>query len=377
MEPFKNIFSAALVASLAGHLGRQMPGFDEAGFVDAVVPRLGSLELMARAQLIADHLHRALPAAAERRAAILLAMLHPDPPDHFDTAADERGVHGWAVLPLTMVVGRHGVDDFDRSMALLREMTKRLTAEFAIRHFLLADQARAIATLHGWVGDPDRHVRRLVSEGTRTRLPWAMRLPALIADPSPILPLLERLRDDPEPYVRRSVANSLNDLSKEHPALVAELAADWLRGADDARRSLLRHACRSLIKRGDAAALALFGHQAPQVQAAPLELSARTIRMGESLELRADLRSVAAGPQSLVVDYVLHLRKASGTLSPKVFKGAVLTLGPGESRTFSRIHRFREVTTRRHYPGRHAVSLRINGVDTEAAEFDLQPAAPA
>jgi 3-methyladenine DNA glycosylase AlkC len=271
-----------------------------------------------------------------------------------------------------MVVGQHGVGDFDRSMGLLREMTKRFSSEFGIRYFLLADQARALATLEGWLDDPNRHVRRLISEGARPRLPWAMQLPALMRDPAPVLPLLERLRDDPEPYVRRSVANHLNDISKDHPALVGRLAADWMAGAGRERRALLSHACRSLIKRGDPAALAVFGRGRPEIAEAVPELSATEVRMGERLDFVLPLRSLSDAPQELTVDYVLHLRKANGKLAPKVFKGAVLTLGPGEARVFRAGHVFREVTTRRHYPGEQALSLRINGVDTAAVPFRLE-----
>jgi 3-methyladenine DNA glycosylase AlkC len=375
MEPFKNVFSQALVACLAGHLQRHVKGFEAPVFAAAIMLRLETLELMARAQLIADQVHAALPADPSQRASALLALLHPDDGHQVNRQSGDEGICGWGILPLTMVVGQHGVADFDRSMRLLKEMTKRFTAEFAIRHFLLADQARAIATLAGWVDDPSPHVRRLVSEGARPRLPWAVRLPALVRDPSPMLPLLARLRDDPEPYVRRSVANHLNDIAKDHPALVTALAADWMRGASPEREALLRHACRGLIKQGDAAALAAFGRHPPRLRAGPLELSASTVRMGEAMELRMRLRSTAAEAQQLTVDYVLHLRKANGRLAPKVFKGTLLNLAPGQEQEFRRSHRFREVTTRRHYMGEQAVSLRINGQDTAPVAFSLHAAA--
>lgn len=374
MEPFKNVFSPDLVACLAGHLRRHVNGFEAPQFTAAIVPQLETLALKARAQLIADQVHAALPADPAQRAKVLLALLHPDDGHQVNRPSGDEGVCGWGILPLTMVVGQHGVADFDRSMLLLREMTKRFTAEFAIRHFLLADQGRAITTLSGWVDDPSHHVRRLVSEGSRPRLPWAMQLPGLIRDPSPTLPLLERLRDDPEPYVRRSVANHLNDIAKDHPQLITALAADWMHGASPEREALLRHACRGLIKQGDAAALAVFGRHPPRVQAGPLELSVSEVRMGEALELRLLLRSVADEAQQLTVDYVLHLRKANGRLSPKVFKGALLDLAPGASVQFRRTHRFREVTTRRHYMGEQAVSLRINGEDTAQVVFSLHEA---
>lgn len=371
MEPFKTFFSPDLVRRMAMHVARHLPEVDAGALAAPILANLDSLELKARAQLIADHLHRALPPDPERRARVLGAVLHPDPLDHANQPADEQGLCGWAILPLTMVVGQHGIGDFDRSMGLLREMTKRFSSEYGIRHFLLADQARALKIMEGWLGDPNRHVRRLISEGARPRLPWAMQLPALMRDPAPVLPFLEQLRDDPEPYVRRSVANHLNDISKDHPALAARLAGAWMVGAGKDRRALLAHACRGLIKRGDPVALAVFGRGRPEIAEAVPELSVRELAMGDRLEMAVMLRSSSDAPQELTVDYVLHFRKANGKLAPKVFKGVALTLGPGEERRLRLGHVFREVTTRRHYPGEQALSLRINGVDTVAVPFGL------
>lgn len=371
MEPFKTAFSPLLVATLTRHLSRHHAGFDANAFQAAILPRLDTLELKARAQLIADALHQTLPRDPGERAGVLRAILHPDPLDHANQQSDAVGICGWGVLPLTMVVGQHGIADFDRSMALLAEMTKRFSSEFGIRHFLIADQSRALRILESWLDDPNRHVRRLISEGTRPRLPWAMQLRSLLADPSPVLPLLTRLRDDPEPYVRRSVGNHLNDISKDHPGLVTDIARDWMKGAGKSRQALIRHACRSLIKQGDAAALAVFGREKPQLAISALGLSSNMVRMGDALDLTAELRSTSGTEQHLTIDYVLHFRKADGRLSPKVFKGGNLTLGPGEVHVFRRTHRFREVTTRRHYSGTQALCLRINGVDTDPAEFHL------
>jgi 3-methyladenine DNA glycosylase AlkC len=372
MEPFKNLFSPELVGCIARHLSRRIKGFDHAAFEASILGQLDALELKARSQLIADHVHAALPTDPAKRERILLVMLHPDELNHANQPASDEGICGWGILPLATVVGQHGVADFDRSMQLLREMTKRFTAEYAVRPFLLADQNRAIHILTTWVDDPNHHVRRLVSEGSRPRLPWAIQLPDLKCDPSPMLPLLEKLRDDASPYVRRSVANHLNDISKDHPEMITTLTSNWRSKASPEREALLRHACRGLIKKGHAAALAVFDRHPPQMKKGPLRLSTPSLQMGEVLEMQMTLRSTAQVPQQLTVDYVLHLLKANGQRSPKVFKGALLLLEPGESVTFSRCHRFREVTTRKHYPGEQGVCLRINGVDTEVVGFGLR-----
>ena len=225
-----------------------------------------------------------------------------------------------------MVVGQHYGEEFDAALAVLKEMTKRFTAEFEIRHLLVADQERVLATLAQWVDYPNHHVRRLVSEGSRPRLPWGLQLTRLVADPLPTLPLLKALRDDESEYVRRSVANHLNDIAKDHPDLVAEVAQDWMRGADKKREKLLRHACRTLIKQGNEGALAAFGIEAPQLQQVDLTLESAAVQFGEALVFNAELRSDSPKPQTLIIDYLLHFKKANGKLAAKVFKGTKLCL---------------------------------------------------
>ena len=371
MEPFKNLFSPQLVTCMAGHLLAHVADFDRQAFEAPILEALGRLELKQRAQLIADHVHLALPDNHCERADILAALLHPDEHDHADRPSDGDGICGWGVMPLTMVVGQHGIDDFDRSMDLLREMTKRSSSEFAVRYFLLADQPRALEIMGGWIADPNRHVRRLVSEGTRPRLPWAMQLPRLIADPLPMIPILTALRDDGEEYVRRSVANHLNDIAKDHPDLVASLAQDWMMGADKKREKLVRHACRTLVKQGHDQALAAFGLETPELELDELTVETPEVIFGDALNFSVTLRSSGARPQKLVIDYLVHFLKANGQTAGKVFKWTKLTLKPGEVRTFARTHPIRPITTRRYYPGQQGLSLRINGHDFGNAGFDL------
>ncbi|GMQ94548.1 MAG: DNA alkylation repair protein [Acidimicrobiia bacterium] len=356
---------------MAGHLEAQLDEFDRTGFETAILDELEQLELKARAQMIADHLYEALPADQSDRDSILKTMLHPVEDYDAYSQCDENGVRGWAVLPMSMVVGQHGLDDFEQSLELLADMTSRFSSELAVRYFLLEDQVRALAIMGKWVTDPSPHVRRLVSEGTRPRLPWAMQLPQLIADPSPMFPYLEALRDDDEEYVRRSVANHLNDIAKDHPDLVADLATAWMADADKNRERLVRHACRTLIKDGHPVALEAFGFTPPKVELESLAIESPRVTFGDRLEFTADLRSTSEEPQSLVIDYLVHFQKANGTLVGKVFKWKRLTIGPGEVRTLERSHPIRPITTRRYYPGIQGVSLRINGRDFGYAEFEL------
>ncbi|GAA0780654.1 DNA alkylation repair protein [Roseibium denhamense] len=266
MEPFKNNLSADLVRQLGRQFAKNCATFDQTGFESQVLGSIEPLELKQRARLIADTAHQYLPMDLEERFKILKAVLHPNTEIAFDRHSDDQGIRGWGIMPLGMIVSDWGLDGFEASFALLKEMTKRATAEFDVRPFLAKDQERALAIMAPWTEDDCVHVRRLVSEGTRPRLPWGMQLKQLVKDPAPTLPLLERLKDDPEEYVRRSVANHLNDIAKDHPDLVAGIAANWLKGADKNREKLVKHACRTLIKSGHPATLKAFGLNPPELQ---------------------------------------------------------------------------------------------------------------
>lgn len=368
MEPFKTLLSAGVVEAIAVALAEA--GVAAAGFRVQARAGLEALELKARARHIATSLAAHLPPGAGARRAVLEAMLHPD--EDGAGPLDGRGLRGWAVWPLTMVVADEGLAEPEPALATLRQMTMRFTSEFAARPFLNADLRGTLAILDQWRDDPNPHVRRWLSEGTRPRLPWGEALPALIADPAPALPLLAHLRDDPSEYVRRSVANHLNDIARDNPVLAVQVAGDWMSGAPVLRQALLRHAMRGRIKAGDPAALAIFGQGAPQVQAGAPVIETPVIREGDDLVFSCTLTSTATASQRLTLDYVLHLRKADGSLKPKVFKGATWDLNPGETRLFRRNHPFRAVTTRVHYPGLQALALRINGQDTPLAPFTLR-----
>jgi hypothetical protein len=217
-------------------------------------------------------------------------------------------------------------------------------------------------------------VRRLVSEGSRPRLPWGLRLKALVQDPAPCWPLLRALQDDPSPYVRRSVANHLNDIAKDHPDAVADWLHTHLGGATPQRLALLRHASRSLIKQGHPTTLAAWGLGQSLQGHLILELDNAHVHWGGELVLRIGLSAApSAAPQLLALDYAVHHMGASGPRPPKVFKGWALTLQPGEHRPLVKRHSLRPVTTRRLYPGAHTVDVRVNGQVLAQAGFELLP----
>ncbi|MEO9530450.1 DNA alkylation repair protein [Roseibium sp.] len=371
MEPFKNNISPELVRCIGGHIVRHLDGFNRRAFETDILAELETLELKQRAALIAKVMDQHLPDDLGQRFAVLRKMLHPMTEVAFDRGSDEHGIRGWGMMPLGMVVSGCGLNDYEASFALLKEMTRRATAEFDVRPFLDMGQDKALAIMAPWVTDDSVHVRRLVSEGTRPRLPWGLRLKKLVADPSPTLPLLEALKDDPEDYVRRSVANHLNDIAKDHPDLVAEIAVRWLKDADKNREKLVRHACRSLVKQGHSATLAAFGLNPPEIQVDGPLITTEKVEYGSALGFRIDLTSTGKAPQELVLDYLVHFKKANGSLAPKVFKWTKLTLAPGETVSLAREHTIKPITTRVYYGGTQAVSFRINGRDFGFSEFEL------
>ncbi|MFO1078657.1 MAG: DNA alkylation repair protein [Planctomycetota bacterium] len=372
-EPFKNRVDHDLVRAMADHLRRADPGFDAPRFLRAATRGLDELELKARVRHVAGALAAALPADFARAADAIERSLQParDDTELGALVTDHRGLAGFAIWPLGEFVAARGLVEPERALSALHALTQRWTAEFAIRPFLVEHRQRTFAALRRWAGDPSAHVRRLVSEGSRPRLPWGMQLGFLIADPSPTLPLLERLQDDDSDYVRRSVANHLNDIAKDHPHVVAEWVERHLPGASPQRAALLRHACRTLVKRGDRRVLEAFGVGAPYRGEAALRLLPRRCAVGGAVELRVDLVSAAARPQPLVADYRVHYRKADGGTSPKVRKGWKLVLAPGERRALTKTLSLAPVSTRRLYAGRHAIELLVNGAVVAAASFTL------
>ena len=378
-EPFKLLIHAGTVAQIGRHLQRAWPAFERARFESLASTGLEALELKARAMQLADALVSTLPGDFAQAAELIEASLAPPLPlddrgEPVSLADGERdaGLNGWAVWSLGEVVVRQGMGDVPRALRCLHALTQRFSAEFAIRPFIAQHPQPTLDTLTRWVEDPSAHVRRLVSEGSRPRLPWGLRLQALVQDPSPTLPLLRALQDDPSAYVRRSVANHLNDIAKDHPDLVARWVGQHRAGAGTERTALLRHASRTLIKQGHAPTLAAWGLGEPLQGQVSLVLDRAQASIGDTLALQVRLSSASPRPQTLVVDYAVHHVRAGGGSSPKVFKGWKLTLAPRETRVLDKRHSLRPVTTRRLYPGTHRIELRINGQTVADAAFELR-----
>jgi 3-methyladenine DNA glycosylase AlkC len=364
-EPLKNHFGRRVPHTIASQITGVWPAFDEDRFTGDVLEGYDDLGLMDRGRHIARTLRKHLPDSYPEALDLLLRSVGDRPA----RTEGDGGMASFLYLPHVQFVEEFGLEDFEASTKALHFLTQRFTGEFSIRPFIERYEAESLELLKRWTQDPNAHVRRLVSEGTRPRLPWATRLRRFQEDPAPVLPLLERLRDDPEGFVRRSVANNLNDIGKDSPDVLVEVARRWMIDADERRRALVRHALRSLVKQGDPRALEILGYgQAAAVEVREVRI-APEVPKGDALTIEFDLRSTSADSQRLLVDLRVHYMKANGTTSPKVFKLKTLELPPGGAASFKKRLSLVDLTTRKHHAGRHHVEALINGTVEPLGQF--------
>lgn len=364
-EPLKNQFGPPIVHRLGAEIAGVLPSFDRRAFERDSLKGFGGLELLDRGRHLARVLRRHLPEDFAAAVDVLIATLPTE-------RASAGGMASFFYMPHTEFVRQFGLPHVVVSLKALHALTQVFTAEFAIRPFIEAQPEMVIEQLRLWTRDPNEHVRRLVSEGTRSRLPWAPRLRVFASDPTPVVDLLERLRDDPSLYVRRSVANNLNDIGKDHPARLLAIAAAWMRDASAERQWVVTHALRSAVKKGDIAALRVLGFGAR----VSLRIMRHAIvparpRMGDKVVVTVTLENPTRRTQEVVVDLVVHFVKAKGDTSPKVFKLANLSIAAGASVELRKTVSLANLTTRRHYPGRHRVALQLNGTERPLGEFAL------
>lgn len=362
----KDQIDILLVTQMAERIHSIYPDFSQSDFITAVDAELHSLELKPRFGLIADKLYTFLPEDYSQAVQILVDILDDSSHD-FEHIEDV----GFRLLSIPTFVEKYGVDDFDASMDAMYIITRYVSCEFAIRPFIMRYPEQTLTTLHQWVKDSNEHVRRLVSEGTRPRLPWASQLPDFIKDPSPAIALLQHLKDDPSLYVRRSVANHLNDITKDHPDRVLDIVEDWQKGASEGTVWLINHSLRTLVKKGDSRALSLLGFGSAEVRLDDLTISPDTLIFGDNLAIGFTLTSTSSKPQQLMIDYIMHFVKANRKTAPKVFKLKKVNLDANETITIEKSHSIRPISTRKYYAGQHRIEIQVNGQVVGQADFEL------
>lgn len=365
-EPLKNSYGPEIPRRIAAMIAQVHPAFPKTAFLRDALAGYEALELMPRGRHIAHALRTHLPQDVPTALDILLASLDAPRGDAGGSLAS------FLFMPHTVYVSTYALEHFEAAMRAQHALTQRFTAEFSIRPFIEKYPERTLAQLREWSRDPSPQVRRLVSEGTRPRLPWAPRLRALQRDPRPALELLERLKDDPELYVRRSVANHLNDIGKDHPALLTAIAKRWLKGASAERAWIVRHALRSAIKRGEAGALAVSGFGAKaEVSVRRAALTPRHVNTGGRVTICFELVNRLPRKQRVLADLRVHYQKAGGKTAPKVFKLKTVELAAKAALRFEKKLSLADLTTRRHHPGKHRVEVLLNGRAVALGEFLL------
>ena len=360
-EPFKNLITRELLQQVASDIQSVYEPFQIDGFLNAVFDdSWEDLELKARVRHISVQLAGFLP------------KNYPDAIGVLDQVVANYGswLDGFAWF-FPDFVETHGQADehWDISVAALERYTRYSSSELAVRPFIIRDEARMMQQMYEWARHEDELIRRLASEGSRPQLPWAMAIPSFKADPTPVLPILEQLKDDPSETVRRSVANNLNDISKTHPELVAKIATEWY-GKSKNTDWIVKHACRTLLKQGNREVLGIFGYDdGDSISVSSLSASAASILCGEDLVFSFTVSTSAATKVRL--EYGIDYVKANGKTSRKIFQLSELTMKADETRNYDRKQSFADMSTRKHYPGTHTITLIVNGVERGSVSFEL------
>jgi len=356
----KEIFNAERLQHIATEMSAVYPDFNAAAFLKMANEGLAELSIMQRMARVSECLYATLPMNYEDSLDVLRALA-------------PRLNSGFVSVSLPHYVATYGSHAFEQSMEALKYFTTFGSAEFAIRHFLRNDFERTLAVMHDWSLDDNEHVRRLASEGSRPRLPWSFRLERIQADPRLAAAILDNLKADDSLYVRKSVANHLNDITKDHPDWVLDIIEGW--SLDNKHTAwIAKHALRSLIKQGNPRALANIGATGKaEVEIIGVKVEPAVITLGEKITLSFTVRSKVESSQRLVIDYAIDYVKANGSTSAKVFKLKALTLPVGANEFVSRSQSIKELTTRRHYAGRHAVHVLVNGERLASTHFDILP----
>ncbi len=361
-ELWKDRLGHAAVAGLAVQIGKVYRNFDRSGFTAAVATdEYLALELKDRSKAIAAGLRPYLPRDYRRAIDILIK-----------TAPSVGGFENWS---LTAYVELFGLEHFEESVRAMEALTSYSTCEFCIRPFMIQYTDRMMPILHRWATDENEHIRRLAAEGSRPRGVWVAHIEAFRKDPTPVLELLEKLRADPSLYVRKAVANNLNDISKDHPKEVIATALRWQKDGNVHTNWIIRHACRSLIKNGEPKVFPIFGFTSdPKITISSVKPSKKTVSIGGGVAFGFSITSTAKKKQKLAIDYKLHYVKKNGKSSPKVFKLAERTIGPGERIDLTIRQAFADLSTRKHFPGEHGLEVVVNGRSVAEARFVLKPA---
>ncbi len=359
----KDLYSPAFYDRFAATLQQTLPGFDKKRFIASIFDAdWPARELKARARHTARVMRLFMPDNFEEAARLIA--------DTIDRLMREETKAGIEFMFFPDYIELYGLERFDTSTHAMEAITRFISCEFAVRPFLLKYDQRMIEKMHEWSLHEDYRVRRLASEGTRPRLPWAMAVPALKKDPTRVLPLLENLRNDPSEWVRKSVANHLNDISKDHPDMALAIARAW-RGVGKETDAIVKHACRTLLKQGHPEILEYYGLQSKDLVVSNVMIQNPTLKIGDDLHFSFTIQNTAPTPQTIRLEYGIYYLRQNGQHNKKVFKISERQLAPEETIHITKKQSFRIITTRKFYLGQQHLSVIANGQEQAKLHFEI------
>ena len=365
MALIKDMYSPAFYKRFATILQEVIPGFQQQQFMEAVLtPAFTNMEWKQRMKHTTQALHTVMPASFPKAVPMIEKIIK---------VLRKSGVtdNGLAYIFFADYIETYGINHVEAAIKALEFVTQFVSCEFAVRPFIIRYPERMMQQMLQWSQHKNEWVRRLASEGSRPRLPWGMALPALKKDPSPVLPILESLKQDPSETVRRSVANNLNDIAKDNPEVVLRLAKSW-QGISKEIDAIIKHGSRTLLKQGHAEILQHFGLDSAGITVKGFKILTPKVSIGDYVEFSLQLQNTTQQPQKIRLEYGIHYLRANGTLSKKVFKISERMYAAGEQCAIVKKHSFRIITTKVYYTGKQGISVIVNGAEKANGLFVLE-----
>jgi len=361
----KDIYSIDFFNHFSITLEEVVPAFDKEKFIENIFDKnWESKELKERMRHTSEVLNLFFPSNFSETATLIKKIIE---------ALRQKNVKEGALefMFLPDYIETYGINDYDSAVSLIEFVTQFTSCEFAVRQFIVKYGDKMLKQMQERSTHNSPHVRRLASEGSRPRLPWAIALPPLKDNPTPILPILENLKNDPSEYVRRSVANSLNDISKDNPDILISIAKKW-RGQNKATNTIIKHAARTLLKQGNLVILNYFGFmEHTAILTENFNLHNQIVEVGSDLEFSFSIHNNNNNPIAVRLEYGIYYLRNNGQHSKKVFKISERQLNPLQKIDISRKQSFKIISTRRFYIGHHKISLIINGKEKQIKNFEL------
>lgn len=364
MGLIKDIYSVTFYEKFGQAVAEVLPTFDKQKFIDTIYEGdFAQKEWKDRMKHTTVVLHQFMPQNFPEAVVVIDKIIKNLKKNNFTDG-------NLAFIFFADYIEIYGLDDFKTSAKAFVSITQFISCEFAVRPFILKYKQEMIDEMIKWSLHENHHVRRLSSEGSRPRLPWAMAIPFLKKDPTSILPILENLKNDPSEYVRRSVANNLNDIAKDNPQIVLEIANKW-KGLSKETDGIIKHGARTLLKQGHPEILSLYGLESANIELSSFEIKTPAVKIGDYLQFQFHLNNKNNEAKTIRLEYAVHYKKSKGHLAKKVFKISEKIYQPNQLIKVDRNQSFKLITTRVFHTGIHQLSIIINGTESEALEFEL------